>query len=417
MRRYAGLAIVCAGSLLAPLDTAVNVAFPAITAAFALALRDIQWMVVAYVVAQSILTIAFGRLGDVYGHRRIFGIGLAACALAHLAAGFAPDYGWLVALRVAQGVAVGLAVACAPALATLLFEPEDKRRVLAIYVTAFSLGLAIGPLAGGALIQWLGWPAVFWFRAPLALLVLLLLPLVPDARAPYALPIAQAAGATRAPPAAHDAAAPAGVWSALAAHLRAPRFAAVQLTSVAINLATFAILLLVPYALASWPGRSVAAAGALLALFPAGSLVGGMAAGRFATRASASAMIRAGLLFAALGLLLTALLLPMRSPAALAVALAFAGAGVGLFQVGYMDATTTMLPPHERGVAGGLVAATRLVGIVLGVTGIGALHEALASYEATIATMGAALLAFTAVAAVATRTRDAHPRRAAETRR
>lgn len=396
-RRNAGLAIVCAGSLLAPLDTAVNVAFPSITAAFALALRDIQWIVIAFVVAQSLLTIAFGRLGDLHGHRRIFAIGLAACALAHLAAGFAPDYGWLVAMRVLQGVAVGLVVACAPALATLLFPPEDKRRVLAIYVTAFSLGLAIGPLAGGALVQWLGWPGVFWFRAPLALLVLLLLPLVPDARASIAdrpQHPDETAGGDRAA---------VGAWTMRVAPLRAPRFVAIQVASIAINLACFAILLLVPYALARWPGHSIAAAGALLALFPAGSLAGGALAGRAARRLTAAAMIRAGLLGAALGLLLTALLLPTHSAAALGAALAVAGLGLGLFQVGYMDATTSMLPPQDRGVAGGLVAVTRLLGIVFGVVGIGALHQVLASFEATIATMGAALLAFTALAFVATR--------------
>lgn len=395
--RNAGLAIVCAGSLLAPLDTAVNVAFPAITAAFALALRDIQWIVIAFVVAQSLLTIAFGRLGDLHGHRRIFAIGLAACALAHLAAGLAPDYGWLVAMRVLQGVAVGLVVACAPALATLLFPPEDKRRVLAIYVTAFSLGLAIGPLAGGALVQWLGWPGVFWFRAPLALLVLLLLPLVPDARASLAdrpQQPHQATGTDRAR---------AGAWTERIAPLRAPRFVAIQVASVAINLACFAILLLVPYALARWPGQSIVAAGALLALFPAGSLAGGALAGRVARRLTAGAMSRAGLLAAALGLLLTALLLPTHSPAALGAAMACTGLGLGLFQVGYMDATTSMLPPQDRGVAGGLVAVTRLLGIVFGVVGIGALHQVLASFEATIASMGAALLAFAAFAFVATR--------------
>ncbi len=400
-----GLILVCAGALVGPLDTAVNVAFPAITSAFGLALRDIQWIVIAFVIAQSGVTLVFGRLGDLYGHRRIFAVGMAACALAHLAAGFAPDYGWLVALRILQGVAVGLAVACGPALATLLFPPRDKRRILAIYVTTFSLGLALGPLLGGALIQWLGWPGVFWFRVPLALLVFVLLPLLADARAPSSPEPRVDRATLRAAPAAEGGAGPEGAvrhgGSAgrlprmlRLAPLRSPGFVDVQVASIVVNFACFSILLLVPYALANWPGQSMTASGVLLAFFPGGSLLGGLLAGRAAQRLSSATMVRAGLLLAALGLLITALFLPTGSAAALGLAVSVTGLGVGLFQVGYMDETTSMLSPEDRGLAGGLVTVTRLLGIVLGVTLISALYESLGSFETTIATMGAGLSAF-----------------------
>jgi MFS family permease len=401
-----GLILVCAGALVGPLDTAVNVAFPAITSAFGLALRDIQWIVITFVIAQSGVTLVFGRLGDLYGHRRIFAVGMAACALAHLAAGFAPDYRWLVALRVLQGVAVGLAVACGPALATLLFPPQDKRRVLAIYVTTFSFGLALGPLLGGALIQWLGWPGVFWFRAPLALLVFVLLPLLADARAASS-PDQRADPATLSdgyapredgarPEGTAGPAAPAGQLARMirVAPVRSPWFAELQLASIVVNFACFSILLLVPYALTDWPDQSMAASGVLLALFPGGSLFGGLLAGRAAQRLSSVTMVRAGLLLAALGLLITALVLPAGSAAALGLGLTVTGLGLGLFQVGYMDETTSMLRPEDRGVAGGLVTVTRLLGIVLGVTLISALYESLGSFETTIATMGAGLSAF-----------------------
>jgi len=418
---WLGLFVVCTGALVGPLDTAVNVAFPAVTDAFGLALRDIQWIVIAFVVAQSGFTIVFGRLGDVYGHRRIFAIGMFACVLAHFAAGFAPDYRSLVALRVFQGVAVGIAVACGPALATLLFAPQDKRRVLGIYVTTFSLGLAIGPLLGGVLVQWLGWPGVFWFRAPLALLVLALLPLLADVRAPRdgdgdggahvappvrsglngALPVR--AGLNAAPPATPDPGSTRPMPPLVPLEpLRSPRFVALPLDSVIVNLACFAILLLVPYALARWPDQSIAASGALLALFPGGSLAGGLLAGQAVRRLSSAQLVRGGMLIAALGLLLTAALLPSGSAVALGAALFATGLGLGLFQVGYMDTTTSMLPPQDRGLAGALVTVTRLLGIVLGVTGIGALHEALGSFEQAIAAMGAGLLAF-GVLAVFTR--------------
>jgi MFS family permease len=380
-KRLIGLILVCAGALVGPLDTAVNVAFPAITGAFGLPLRQIQWVVLAFALTQSVVTLASGRLGDLVGHRRIFAIGMACCAIAHLAAGFAPSFGWLVALRVLQGIAVGLAMACAPALVTLLYPPQHKRQVVAIYVTTFSFGLAFGPLAGGLLIEWLGWPGVFWFRAPLALLVLLCLPWLADVRAAPPGPAQTGVNDT-------------GYGQATEPRLERLAFGLLQLDSVVINFAGFAILLLVPYALTGWPGLDVAGAGLLIALYPGGALLGGLLAGRFARQMAATALVRAGLLCAALGLLLVASLVGQHSPVLLGLALTVSGIGLGSFQVGYTDATTSMLPPRHRGTAGALVSVTRLAGILIGVTGISALHEAVGSHLAGIGIPGLLLLGY-----------------------
>jgi len=432
-----GLILVCAGAMLGPLDSAVNVAFPAITVAFGLALPDIQWIVIAFVLAQSSLTIVFGRVGDLYGHKRVFAVGMAACAATHLMAGFAPDYASLVVLRIAQGIAVGLAISCGPALATLPFPAPDKRRILGVYVTAISLGIALGPAVGGVLVAHFGWPGVFWFRAPLALLVLLLLPLLADARAlPGASAPVQAASRVGFdwPGAAYLAALlaclvlfaaaitrqgagvliPGGLLAGGLAStwlfvrhesrthspilpigtLRARGFLGIQLASILVNLACFSIMLLVPYLLAASRSRSIAQAGALLALFPAGSVLGGLAAARLARGVSSVALIGAGQLAAALGLLAIASAVPTPAPATLGAALVLTGFGLGAFQVGYMDATTSMLPPEERGVAGSLVSVTRLLGIVLGASGISWLHQATGEYATTFRVLGAGLLLY-----------------------
>ncbi|MBM3608937.1 MAG: MFS transporter [Alphaproteobacteria bacterium] len=89
-----GMIVVSMGAMLGPLDSAVNVAFPAITKSFNLRVSDIQWVVIVYVLAQSSLSIIFGKLGDRYGHRRIFMWGCAACAIVHTIAG----RGWRLAL-------------------------------------------------------------------------------------------------------------------------------------------------------------------------------------------------------------------------------------------------------------------------------------------------------------------------------
>lgn len=431
-RRRLALLAVCLGTLAGPLDTTVNTAFPVISAAFALAPHAIQWVVIAFVLTQTSLTLVFGRLGDLFGHRRIFAIGLATCAVAHLAVGLAPDYPTLVAMRVLQGVGVGLVVSCGAALATLMYPPADRQRVLAVYVASTSLAMAVGPWLGGVLIAAFDWPAVFIFRSPLALLVWLALPWVLPAPAHGQAVTPAPAGAAGLPGAAGAKAAlafdwvgavglsavlcavvlslaelarPAGrpavglaglgagllgavLWVRHAlrtphpvlrlAPFRSRLFSGVQLASVVLSLASFANLLLLPYVLTRGPqALPIGAAGLVLALYPSGAVIGSLLAGRLGARTSAIGLMVWGMGGAAIGLLATALLLVPAPqllgglPAAtLGVGMLVCGVGQGLFQVGYMDTTISLLPAQERGVAGSLVSVTRLLGIALGAVGI-----------------------------------------------
>ncbi len=419
-RRRLALLAVCLGTLPGPLDTTVNTAFPVISAAFGLAPHAIQWVVIAFVLTQTSLTLVFGRLGDLFGHRRIFAIGLATCAVAHLAVGLAPDYPTLVAMRVLQGLGVGLVVSCGAALATLAYPPDQKQRVLALYVASTSLAMAVGPWLGGVLIAAFDWPAVFIFRSPLALLVWLALPWVlpapagrPGAARGSAAPTFDWVGAAGlaavlcafvlglaelARPAGRvpvglvclgAAAMGAALWVRHAsrtphpvlrlAPFRSPLFRGVQLASVALSLASFANLLLLPYVLMRGPqGLPIGAVGLVLALYPSGAVIGSLLAARLGARIGALPLMVWGLGGAAIGLLMTALLLlPAPQllaglpPAALGAGMGVCGVGQGLFQVGYMDTTTSLLPAHERGVAGSLVSVTRLLGVALGAVGIG----------------------------------------------
>lgn len=419
------LAIVCLGALLSPLDTAVNTAFPVITAAFGLELRDIQWVVIPFVLAQSCLALVFGHLGDRIGHRRVFAMGVAGSAIGHAAVALAPDYPTLVAMRIVQGAAVGMAVSCAPALATLMFPAASKARVLAVFVAANSLAMAVAPALGGLLLAAFGWPGVYWFRVPLALLALVLVPLLPGPSASASGGPAGVAAPQRAPGGSRpvfDWGGAIGLTLVLAltvlgltglgqpgptpahalpllaiglagavwwvrhesasshpvlrmAPFRSLPFSALQCASVVVNLACFANLLLLPYVLTREPGTSIALAGALLAFYPLGSVLGSVLAGRLGQRLPAARAMTTGLLVAAAGLGLTAIVLAVSpAPVPLALTMLLSGLGLGLFQVGYMDQTTTLLPVHERGVAGSLVSVTRLLGILLGATGISWLH-------------------------------------------
>ena len=114
---WLGFAIVGCGAAIAPLDFAVNMAFPAMTEAFALATPDIRWVALCYVITYGSLMLFCGVLGDLLGHLRVFRWGLVLSALALAACAAAPSYGWLLAGRVLQGIGVALTLSCAPALA------------------------------------------------------------------------------------------------------------------------------------------------------------------------------------------------------------------------------------------------------------------------------------------------------------
>ena len=186
-RPLAGLCVIGLGASLSPLDLAVNVAFPAITAAFELQTQAIRWVVAAYVVSYASLMLAFGRLGDIVGYRRVFRAGLVLGAAAFVLCGLAQDYPWLLAARIVQGVAAALLLSCAPALATSLFEESRRLWVLGAYASMAAMAAVLAPLLGGASIAALGWAGVFWFRVPIAVLTLLLLPLLPVVQSPASM--------------------------------------------------------------------------------------------------------------------------------------------------------------------------------------------------------------------------------------
>src|ERR1700722_8003314 len=113
--RFRGAALIGLGTALAPLDTAVNVALPAMTGSFGMTIAAAQWIVIAYVLTYASLLLAIGRIGDLFGHRLIFRFGLAWSTAALLACALAPSYTWLLVGRAAQGIGSALVLACGPA--------------------------------------------------------------------------------------------------------------------------------------------------------------------------------------------------------------------------------------------------------------------------------------------------------------
>jgi len=400
--RPVALIIVLAGAIVAPLDTAVNVAFPAITDAFGLELPAIRWIVILYMLTYGGMMLIGGRLGDLYGYRRVFAAGLGVVVLAFSGCALAPSYGVLIAARIAQGVGMALILGCGPALALSLYEEAARTRVLGYYASMFALGTALGPLAGGLLIGPFGWQSVFWMRVPLALAVLALLRLVPASRqsgnrafdTPGAMLLALWTGALVLALALPGAAA---LWLALVAIIafagfvaraaridepilrpalfRNPHFTILNLLNIAVNLAAFAVLLLGPYYFVRVSGLGALGVGLLLGTWAGGTLVGAALAERLGRRFGLQRIGFAGIVLGVAGLGLAGFWDANTTLLTAGVALLIQGAGVGLFQVAYADGVVAALPREDRGVAGSLTMLTRMLGIVGGATLFAALFR------------------------------------------
>ena len=158
-----------------------SISRPANGDAAMLPIETIQWVVICYVLTHAALMLAFGRLGDVFGYGRVFRAGLLWNAVAFVCCAAAPSFGWLLFCRFLQGIGAALILSCAPALVTGLFPENRRSRALAAFTMMYALGSAGGPLLGGGLVDLGGWPAVFWFRAPIAVIALIFLEGLPAA--------------------------------------------------------------------------------------------------------------------------------------------------------------------------------------------------------------------------------------------
>jgi EmrB/QacA subfamily drug resistance transporter len=406
------LPVVLAATFMSALDFfVVNVAIPAIQRDLRASATAIEWVVAGYGLAFGAGLITAGRLGDLYGRRRIFSLGLALFTLASAACGLAPNGAVLVGARVVQGLAAALLSPQVLAIIRTTFSGTRLARAFSTYALTLGVAAVFGQLAGGLLIRadlfGLGWRTCFLINIPIGLAALVLTPrVIPETRSPARVRLdlsgtvlVTAALVALILPLIEGRAQGWPLWTWLSLAGSALLFAAFGVSQRSrsaplIDLSLFAhraftagllaqlvfwlgqasFFLVLALYLQQGRGLSALAAGVVFSALGAGYLLTSTTAHRFTARLGRQTLALGGLTMA-IGL--TALELTVRhlggtdSVALLVPALVVDGIGMGLAVAPLVNTVLSRVDPHQAGAAGGVLATAQQVGNALGVAVIG----------------------------------------------
>jgi EmrB/QacA subfamily drug resistance transporter len=426
------LGVTCLSVVVISLDlTVLNIALPAISVALHASTGDLQWIVDAYSLAFAAAMLPAGMIGDRAGRRRLLLAGLAVFLAASLWCALSTSAGELTAARALMGLGAAIVFPLSLAVVSAAFGDEDRPKAIGILMAAVAAGLPLGPVLGGVLLQHFSWDSVFWINVPAAGLTLAAgVVLVPESRNPAARPL-NITGALLSSGAVtclvwavingpERGWTTPGTWLLLAgsvllsvafavrerraasplidpALLRDRRFTWGTAATVAVSVALFAILFVIPQYLQSVAGDDPVSAGLRLLPMMAGLLVAGGAASPVARAAGTRVTVAAGLLLLTAGLAVLSQVRPGSGYFVVAAGLALCGLGTGMSMAAAMDGVMAAAGGDEAGAGASVNSTMRQVGGAIAVAALGSVLNA--SYDSAIRPAIAALPASQAAAA------------------
>ena len=184
------LGILCLGVFSTALDqTVVVAALPRVMVDLEIPLTDLDkasWIITAYLVSYTVAMPLAGRLSDVYGRVRMFQAALVVFAIGSALVAVAPNFNWVVPARVIQAMGGGATVPIGLAMAVGVVAPEKRGIAIGLVAASAEAGSVVGPLYGGAIIEWIGWRWIFWLDVPQSLVLIALMAILPNRANPAA---------------------------------------------------------------------------------------------------------------------------------------------------------------------------------------------------------------------------------------
>ncbi|MBV6520784.1 MAG: Riboflavin transporter RibZ [Gemmatimonadaceae bacterium] len=428
-RRWLVLSAIGVGTFMSALDgSVVNTLLPVMSRSLGADVAGIEWVVTVYLLVVSALLLGIGRLGDLRGHKRTYLGGFAVFVVGSALCGLAPSAGWLIALRAVQAIGATMLFANAPAILTRSFPGSERGRALGALGTFTYLGLTTGPSLGGWIAATFGWRWVFYINAPVGVIAIALAwGVVEDDRPegrPEPFDLAGAALFTFGLVAllialnqGHDwgwlsprvvglLVGATGVLLAFVALERRVRhpmldlslfrngvFAWSTMSAVLNYAAVSSAIFLLPFLLIEGRGLSTRDAGLVLTAQPLVMAIVAPISGALSDRVGSRAPTTIGMLLLTAGLLLLSLLSAAAPLAAIVASLTISGLGVGIFVSPNNSALMGAAPGNRLGIASGILAEARNVGMVLGVGLAGAVFTTVLSRSgADAVASGAALV-------------------------
>jgi EmrB/QacA subfamily drug resistance transporter len=422
------LASLSLSMLMPSLDTSIaNAGLPTLAQAFDASFQQVQWIVLAYLLAITTLIVSVGRLGDLVGRRRLLLAGIGIFTLASLACGVAPSLGWLVGARAVQGLGAAIMLALTVAFVGETVPKAQTGSAMGLLGTMSAIGTTLGPSLGGMLIAGAGWQSIFLINVPLGVLNIWLayryLPtdalrekagrtgfdkagtlLLALTLAAYALAMTIGQGDFGPVNIALllTAVVGAGIFifveTRVASPLiklalfREPGLSASLAISTLVSTVMMATLVVGPFYLSGALGLGTALVGFALSVGPLVAALSGIPAGRLVDRFGTRRMTLLGLVAMALGTGALSIIPVGFGILGYLTPIAVITGSYALFQAANNTAIMTDVRPDQRGVIAGMLSLSRSLGLITGASVMGAVF-AFASATADITTASPAAIA------------------------
>jgi EmrB/QacA subfamily drug resistance transporter len=400
------LAVTCLAVMVINLDlTILNIALPSISAGLHASTGDLQWLVDAYSLVFAGVMVPAGIVGDRVGRKRLLLAGLAIFLAASLWCALSTSAGELIAARAAMGLGAGIVFPLSLAVVAATFGPADRTKAIGILTAGIALGLPLGPVLGGLLLEHFSWASVFWINVPAVGLTLIAgAVLMPESRRTSAPPL-DVPGALLCPAAVtalvwgvmdgqeHGWSAPAswlllagsaGLFAAFigrehrAAHpvvdlglFRDRRYTWGTVAAIAVSVALYAILFVIPQYLQSVLGDRPAQAGLRLLPMMGGLLVAGGVAGPAERRVGTRVTVAGGLALLAAGLAVLSQIHLGTGYAVTAAGLTLCGLGTGAAMAAAINAVMAAAGGDEAGIGASVNSALRQISGAITVAALG----------------------------------------------